>query len=142
MGALLLLVAKARVEGQVSGPAAGMGQVAWNAGFWLCLATFAANAAFNAYLATAEPKVVRDDVAPLRAGPPRPFRGANSPVGRAYPTFGEEVPPPSRPVPDLAGNTPVRAGAVSAPRSPSRITSRSEAIATEGGVPGRLSPED
>jgi len=95
LGALLLLAARARVEGQVSGPTAGMGQVEWNAGFWLCLATFAANAALNAYLATAEPKVAQADVAPLRAGPPRPFRGANTPVGRAYPTFGEEIPPPS-----------------------------------------------
>ena len=94
LGALLLFVAKTRVEGQVSGPTMGMGQVAWNAGFWLCLAAFAVNAAFNAYLATAEPKVVRDSLAPRGAGPPRPFRGESAPVGRAYPTFGEEVPPP------------------------------------------------
>lgn len=93
MGTILLFVAKARVEGQVAGPTMGMGQVSWNAGFWLCLASLAANAAFNAYLATTQPEPVRDELAPRRLAASPPVRAAGPSLGRAYPTFGEELPP-------------------------------------------------
>lgn len=110
LGALLLFLAKSRVESQVSGPTMGMGQVSWNAGFWLCLAAFAATAAFNAYLGAARPQALRDELAPRGAGPPRPPREASSPVGRAYPVFGEEPAPASAPSPhgEPAGPLPGR----------------------------------
>ena len=103
LGALMLLAAKSRVEGQVSGPTMGMGQVTWEAGFWLCLTVFAANAAFNAYLAAATPTSVRDPIAPGGTGPSPPSRAASAAVGRAYPTFGEEVPHRSPAVPAPRG---------------------------------------
>ena len=99
LGALLLLLAKSRVEGQVAGPTMGMGQVSWNAGFWLCLAAFAATAAFNAYLGAARPEAVRDELPPRGSVPPRPHRETGSTVGRAYPVFGEEPAPAAAPSP-------------------------------------------
>lgn len=106
-GAVLLFLMKARVENQVSGPTMGMGQVEWNAGFWLCLLGFVANAALNGYLAaTGQSGQPRE--APDR-GPGTPSRSsAQAAIGRAYPAFGETLeragPSPEGSI-DLPGET-------------------------------------